>query len=406
MKSKIALVMLFFPLLLVVPNAWGATLDAFIDPWDGVGTFKVEYQQSYTIRHDDQGDLAGALEGQEWTIDREFDSSYDGVLELAETINSGILAERSQVTVSDLGVKYMASLYPRGQSSTINFKIIMNGNLNNYVITHEDALNPGIIDMGWRHFSIDSPVIIDGIDINTPLSVLATNSPDVYDLMGDTDGGILMAEPLMIEEAFDEPLEIWHSLFDPTGINVDANRYGLSDSFIDNVVSMYTLGESSIREGRKTDEAVNVTFTLDKEYFVKTVNTIDIGNLAVVGYTSISSLDDLETLGFSTDPIGTTTSTGGFPAHIVIGMSVLAAIGGGVFFIISHRQLKREKGAGQTGIDPSQLRASATSASAGGYQTNRGESHLRDDYDSGSGASPEIPEETTRGSMPKGWDKK
>lgn len=406
MKSRIVFMVVLFSLLVVVPDAWGATLTAFIDPWDDTGIFTISYLQSFTIRHDGQGNLASALDGQEWRINRAYDSSDDGVLELTRMINSGILDERSQVRVSDLELTYSATMLTREKSSDIDFKITMNGNLENYIITNEDVLNPGILDMGWRHFDIDTPVVIDGFDINTPSSALALNSPRVYEMIKVTEGGAALEVPLLKEDAFGDPLNVWHFLFDPTGINVDANQFGLSDKIVDNVVSKYTLGESSIREGRKTDEIVNIPFTLDRQYYVRTVNTIDIAELAVVGHTSISSLDDLETLGFSNDPIGATTSTGGFPAHIVIGMSVMAAIGGGIFFIISSRQLKREKGMGQTGIDPSQLQASATSASAGGYQTNRGESYLRSDYDSGSSASPEIPEESTRGSMPKGWDKK
>ncbi len=405
MKSKLVLVLLFFSLLVVVPDAWGATLNAFIDPWDDEGRFTINYLQSYTLRHDGQGDLARVLEGQEWSINEEFDSSNDGIEELAQTINSGILGERSQVTVSDLNVEYRASLLPRETSSDLDFKITLSGKLNDYIITTEVGSNPGILDMGWRHFNVNVPIMVDGLDINNPSAALSANSPDVYDLIRDTDAGALLETPILKEDAFGDPLSVWHFLFDPTGINVDANQFGLSDDIVDSVVSIYTLGESSIREGRKTDEVVNVPFALDREYSIRTINTIDIAQISVVGHTSISSLDDLETLGFSSEAIGATTSTGVFPAHIVIGMALMAAIGGGVFFFISGRQLKKEKGMGQTGIDPSQLQATATSASAGGYQTNRGEAQLRGDYDSGSGQSPEIPEEPKRGAMPKGWDK-
>lgn len=407
MDSKLALGVVLFLLMAIVPDAWGATLTAFIDPWTDTGIFTLSYLKSYTIRHDGQGQLSQALDGQEWKIEKEFDSSDPGIAELTKRLNSRILAENSQVTLSDITGTYSVTLTDREKSSYVDYKITLKGDLNDYIIVNEDPTNPGIIDMGWKHFSFDGQVMIDDIDINTPASALELNAPEAYKMLVGTKGGELFLKPLINEESFSEPLGIWHYLFDPTGINVDANQFGLSKKIIDKVISKYTLGESSIREGSKADEIISVTFTIDREYHISTVNTIDIAELAVVGHTSISSLDDLETLGFSAEPIGNTTSTGGFPAHIVIGMSVMAAIGGGVFFFISSRQLKKDKNATQTGIDPARLQANATSASAGSYQTNRGVAQLRDDYDSGSSASPEISEpESTRGSMPKGWDKK
>ena len=63
-------------------------------------------------------------------------------------------------------------------------------------------------------------------------------------------------------------------------------------------------------------------------------------------------------------------------------MAGMAAIGGVGFFIFSNRALKRQENEqGQTGIDPSRLVGYQTSASSGGYQTNRGEAQLKDESD-------------------------
>ena len=76
-------------------------------------------------------------------------------------------------------------------------------------------------------------------------------------------------------------------------------------------------------------------------------------------------------LGVTDKQVGVIPPGGDFPALIVYGMAGMAVIGGIIFFIISDRQLKKEKGQGQTGIAPSRLTGYQTSASAGGYQTNR-----------------------------------
>jgi hypothetical protein len=75
-----------------------------------------------------------------------------------------------------------------------------------------------------------------------------------------------------------------------------------------------------------------------------------------------------------------TTSTGSFPVMIIYGMAGLAAVAGIGFFFISSRSMKNTATT-QQGIDPSNLVGYQTSASSGGYQTNRGEAQLKSDTD-------------------------
>ena len=124
------------------------------------------------------------------------------------------------------------------------------------------------------------------------------------------------------------------------------------------------MGESSIREGIKTEIEETATIDLDTRYSFTTIQSSDNANLHIVGYASIDTLDDLEIAGVTpTKGDDSGTSTGDFPALIVYGMAGMAVIGGVIFFIISGRQLKREEGQGQSGIDPSRLTGYQTSAS-------------------------------------------
>ena len=99
-------------------------------------------------------------------------------------------------------------------------------------------------------------------------------------------------------------------------------------------------------------------------------------------------------------------------------MAGMAAIGGVAIMLISQRKLKKEgKNPQQTGIDPTQLTGVATSASAGGYQTVRGEAQVKglDDYSQTKSYyddKPQVEEKTesesssTRGALPKGFKPK
>ena len=197
----------------------------------------------------------------------------------------------------------------------------------------------------------------------------------------------------------EQPITNWHFLFDPTGINVDAGTFGLDESIAGFVVSHWTMGESSIREGRQVERVFEAEVSADQNYIIRSVQSADAANLSAIGFGALDSLDGVEIAGVTpTAPEGfATTSTGEFPIMIVYGMAGLAAIGGIAFFIFSNRQLKNQETA-QTGIDPSRLTGYQTSASSGGYQTNRGEAQLKDETDYQQTRS--VYEETTTQSPP------
>ncbi len=142
------------------------------------------------------------------------------------------------------------------------------------------------------------------------------------------------------------------------------------------------MGESSIREGRQVERVFTAEIDADERYVFRSVQSSDTANLSLIGFGALDILDDLEIVGVTpTTPEGYgTTSTGDFPIFIVYGMAGLAAVAGIAFFFVSSRSLKNEK-VGQQGIDPSRLVGYQTSASSGGYQTNRGEAQLKDETD-------------------------
>src|SRR3989337_3341382 len=95
----------------------------------------------------------------------------------------------------------------------------------------------------------------------------------------------------------DQPLGNWHDLFDPTGINVDASTFGLHKSISGCVVHTFTMGESSIREGRQVEKEFEVTFTKDTEYTIREVESADSATVAVIGFGVIGNLGGSECWG-------------------------------------------------------------------------------------------------------------
>ena len=362
-------------------SAWAAQLDTTLNPNNAESPFKMSYLKTVFIEYPNGGDLFDALGGTQWKTAGTADATNPGVQKLMNELNDGIQQDGSQARVSDLNVLYEFQLTGRNLQTSIDYRVILEGTITDYIITEDSQKK--LVDLGWRGLTATSSIIIDGVEINIPLDTLKTEEPILYNTFIDTEAeNVLNRELINAHFIVEQPLTNWHFLFDPTGINADANTFGLDDSIQGFVVSSWTMGESSIREGRQVERVFEAEVMADEMYIVRSVQSTDTANLSSIGFGALDVLDGVEIIGVTPTPPEDymTTSTGGFPIMIIYGMAGLAAVAGIGFFFISSRSMKNQV-QGQQGIDPSNLVGYQTSASSGGYQTNRGEAHLKDDTD-------------------------
>ncbi|MDF2421441.1 MAG: hypothetical protein OPY06_00320 [Nitrosopumilus sp.] len=382
--SRTVILSVLLAILIVIGAStpvWAAQLDARINPNTETSPFKITYLKTIFIEYPNGGNLYDELQGKEWTVSGIADSSNPGVQELIHELNRGIANDGSQIQITDLNVNYNFHLKARDVSTSIDYRVLLEGTLSDYVITKDSQRT--LVDMGWRGMSTDKEINIDGVEINIPINILRDQEPEVYAYFAGTEAESVLGRNLIDADfILEQPLINWHFLFDPTGINVDAGTFGLDDSISGFVISSWTMGESSIREGRQVERVFEAEIMADNRYVVRSVQSADQGNISTVGFGALDILDGVEIVGVTPTPPSDymTTSTGDFPVMIVYGMAGMAAIGGIGFFIFSNRSLKNTKSA-QTGIDPSRLVGYETSASSGGYKTNRGEAQLKDDSD-------------------------
>lgn len=362
--------------------AWGAQLTISINPSEDSSSFNMRYLRTVSVQYPDGGQVADLLRG---TLVESSAFAAPGSPEsdaVAEMITASIQANRSQARVDDLAVEYTASMRGGQDAASIDYRIKLEGSLTDYVIRPLQGDSPALVDMGWRAMSIDGPVFIGASEINLPISFIESAEPRLAAAMSGSEAEALLSTPLINSDfILEQELANWHVLFDPTGISVDASDFGISEEIAGFVITGYTMGESSIREGIQTEEKLEARFTADREYNVRTIESADNANVGLIGFAQLDTLDDLEIVGvFPTAPANAgNTSTGDFPVFIMYGMAGMAAVGAVAFFAYSSRQMKKEQGQGQTGIDPSRLVGRQTSSSSGGYHTNRGEAQLADD---------------------------
>ena len=339
----------------------------------------MSYLKTVFIEYPNGGALFDVLRSSDWKVSGTADATNPGVQELMMKLNQGIRDDGSQATISDLNVLYEFQLTGRSIQTSIDYRVILEGTITNYVITEDSQKK--LVDLGWRGLSTTSSIMIDGIDINIPLGILQTQEPIIYNTFVGTEAeDVLNRELINADFILEQPMTNWHFLFDPTGINADASTFGLDDSIAGFVVSSWTMGESSIREGRQVERVYEAEVMADELYTVRSVQSSDQANLHIIGFGAIDVLDSVEIVGVTPTPPEDymTTSTGGFPIMVIYGMAGMAAIGGIGFFIVSSRSMKNTS-TEQQGIDPGHLVGYQTSASSGGYQTNRGEAQLKSD---------------------------
>ncbi len=380
--NKIIILPIFVILITSIPFASAAQLDASINPENNRSNFTIKYLKTIYLKYPEGGQLSEILKDKEHTISGFADITNPGVKKLQDNFNKKIALDGSWAQINELTVNYEYYLKSVKDSTSIDYNIEIQGFLSNYVryITTDDAKT---IDLAWRGLSTNNAVIIDGNEINFPINTLKQMEPEAFEIIQNTPAEIILQENLINADfILEQPMKNWHSLFDPTGISVDAKTFGMDKEILGFVVTTWTMGESSIREGPQTEKVIEKKFTVDKNYLIKTIQSADSANLSVIGYGIDSIEDDTEIATVTPKaPKGGKPATGDFPTHIILGMAAMAAIGTVGFFIHSNRKVKNQS-TEQTGIDPKHLVSHETSSTSGGYKTNRGESFLKSDDES------------------------
>jgi len=408
----------------ISPVFASSQLEVTIDPNSDTAIAKMTYQRSINIDYSDGGELAETMYGVNHQIKFSADASNPSVQSLISKINSYILSEGSIAQITDLTVEYNSLMTGRTSSMSVDYTIILHPTINNFVIKAGSGNNPTLLDTDWRGFGVVGPVVIStptygDVEINMPISAFERFTPALALSLKASDAGELLSTRLMDgDEIKAQPIGNWHFLFDPTGIGVDAAQYGFETG---SVISSFTMGESSLREGLIREQIHQAVFDSDKQYLVTSFESSGNASIDILGFANRDVLGTSEIFGVTpTAPEGyASTSAGEFPAFILYGMAGMAAVGGAALYMMSQRKLKKEKGHyQQSGIDPTQLTGYQTSAGSGGYQTVRGEAQVtgledynqhRSYYDE---EKPQVEEKSEdkpsskRGAMPKGFKPK
>lgn len=414
-KAGTIFALAFLSILVIgtVSPAWAAQLNWDAKTFDSAAKPSFKFQRTIFIEYPQGGDIANTLNGKSNSIYFTADSSTPGVKAIIDKINEQLQSKQSTVRVTELQIEYTAEMTGRSDNTSVDYKLVITPTIDGFLIREympaagSSPAIPALFDAMWRGIKVDGafPLTTENygdMDINQPISFFKKEFPDVAAKMAGSEAENVLSMPLIdASDIGKQPLGNWHFLFDPTGIAAETSKFGFSGARI--VVSSFTMGESSFREGQQREKEFIGTFTADKSYNVRSVQSADNANVFLAGYASPAMFENREVFGVSaTAPTGAAqTSTGSFPIFIMYGMAGMAAVGAVGFFIWSNKKAKKESEYIQTGIDPKYLRGVTTSEASGGYHTNRGEAELASD-DTGHQQHESVYEK--KGSLPKGYE--
>lgn len=328
-----------------VSQAYAADVHAFLVPsrnsaegsFIGVKTVTLSYQQGSAIAQELDGENRRISFTVNGTAGQQ-DSS--GIGEAINAINAALLEAQSPVQASAATISYTAVIRGDPSRTTISYKTEIKPVLENYLLEDQGASQ--IIDLEWRGLAIDSPVVVNApdigeIDVNHPSGLLQALYPNVATKLLNTDAREVLVDPILNFEEFDAPLSSWHQLFDPVGAYGES--VGLQGTEGAQVLSVYSLGESSLREGTHTAVEKDASVSVDGANIqVHSTTPPPNGQITVAGYSAVQESEGTEFAVVTLEaPAGVQTSTGGFPIQVLL---ILGGMMGAIAIFILFKARK------------------------------------------------------------------
>lgn len=280
-------------------QAQAAQIDASLIPeYDrAVGTFTgTKFIQ---IKYQPGSSLAKLFDGKNQRVEFSIKgTNASGIAELVALVNAALLKTDSPAQVTGANLTYSGVLKGGPDMATLTYRVELVQEFSGYKLD-QTALDNIPVDVNWRGFVIREAVRLESsghgdIDVNHPIGLLEALYPELAGRLMETGAAAIMSEPILdFTEIGDMPMDRWHWLFDPT-LNL-AGTDGLLSGDIGKakVLSVYSLGECSIREGCPPPKEADATVTVDGAELKVHISTPQPNSqIEIAGYTSLERAGD------------------------------------------------------------------------------------------------------------------
>jgi hypothetical protein len=314
----------------IINQAYAADLAAALNPATDISN-NASYVgvRTLTLQYPAGSALAQELDGQNRRVEFSLNSTTagqndTGMSNLVVALNRAFVQAESPVQASQAFVSYSGVLRGGPTSTVISYRVDVQPTLEKYVLpTGEAGQSSRVVDLEWRGITINEPLVVNApdvgqININYPIGLLQALYPTVAQQFESTQAREIMDEPILNFDDFNAPMDTWHLLFDPVGTY--GGSVGLSGTGGAKALSVYSLGESSLREGTHTIQEKDATATIDgANVNVHSATPPPSGQIQIAGYSKAQESGGSWFATVTTEaPEGAQTSSGGFPIQVLL----------------------------------------------------------------------------------------
>jgi hypothetical protein len=318
-------------------------MEAGISPAKNAADAAFTGDRIITLKYPANSTFAQQLDGNKKSVSFTINSSdsNNGLSAILEKINQKLLSEKqSLVKFENATLDYRATVNGGPTSATISYQVKLHPAITN-LVTESNGSSTSLLDIDWRSIALEGPLIVNTseygqIDINQPIGALEKLSPEIAAKIQNTTLAESFNTPILNFEEFGASMNNWHFLFDATGAQAGAAGFGFSvTEGGSKIVSIYSLGESSFREGTHTVKESSASADIDG--VTVTVNGLTAppsGQMQIGGFSQIQQGGSGGTehlLVSSVAPQGIATSSGGFPIQVLL---IFGAMMGGVAILV------------------------------------------------------------------------
>jgi hypothetical protein len=234
-------------------------------------------------------------------------TNSSGISGLVVAANGALLDAGSPAKITGANITYAGVLKGGADRATLTYRVELASTFTGFKLD-QNASDAIPMDINWRGFVVNGPVMIESVEhgsinVNQPIGLLQATFPEFAGEIMDTEASAIMSEPILdFTEIGEMPMERWHWLFDPTFALASTGGVISGDIGRAKVLSVYSLGECSIREGCPPPKEGDATVTVD-------ATTLDVhistpppnAQVEIAGFTSIEQAGGIDVIRVSMD---------------------------------------------------------------------------------------------------------
>jgi hypothetical protein len=305
-----------------VPQAFAVQMTAVLLPSKDIAQPVFTGDRFITLKYSPGSTFSNLFNGKSEHVSFTMKAPSDVI----SAFNNAIATQKqSPVRIKNGTLSYSADLVGQSDTVQLSYKVQFTPMISNFVLQKTNGTQNTVVDIDWRSIVINDPLIVDApkygkISVNYPIGLLQAIHPDLVQQISKSQSADIFKAPLLNFETVGIPMDRWHFLFDPTGSLAGVAGSGFTEQGGARAVSIYSLGESSFREGTFTEQTSDSTATLDNtQVQVHSSTPPPSAQLQIAGFAKIQKSGNNELAFVSTEaPAGNVTATGSFPLQVLL----------------------------------------------------------------------------------------